>query len=196
MQNSGKGGTTFGGEFATGAERVADAAAQLATWSALQGGCYGSFPINEKPPTPDYNRWPGGGHPGTWPANIAGDFRSHPAGLPATIAPDAREIYPPTLPPGCVAYMDGPYELTTGYGHAFPRAEQVEVIRRWDEAGAACYVSEAEPIPELVADGWRAVEITSTRVGQKRTFSKQKREWLTCNREPAWVPAVQQGLFG
>ena len=116
-------------------------------------------------------------------------------GLPATIVPDARETTPPTLPPGCVAYMDGPYEGTTGYGHAFPRAEQVKAIRRWAEAGAACYVSEAEPIPELVADGWHTVEITSTRVGQKRTFSKQKREWLTMNRPPAWVPPVQESLF-
>ena len=115
-------------------------------------------------------------------------------GLPATIAPDAREITPPTLPPGCVVYMDPPYVNTTGYGNDLPRAEVVELARRWADAGAAVYISEAEPLPEL--DGWHTVEITSTRVGQKRTFSKQKREWLTMNRKPAWVPAVQQGLFG
>lgn len=211
MQNSGQGGTTFGGdEFATGAGKVADAAREVARFGAIAGGTFGCN-------APRYNagrgRWEytGGitadgsckGRPVgiSWKGPEAQSMRGlaasmRPLGLPATIVPDAREIYPPTLPPGCVAYMDGPYEDTTGYGHAFPRAEQVEVIRRWDEAGAACYVSEAEPIPELVADGWHAVEITSTRVGQKRTFSKQKREWLTCNREPAWVPAVQQGLFG
>lgn len=115
--------------------------------------------------------------------------------LPATVTPDARPIEPADLPPGTVAYMDGPYENTTGYGSAFPRAEQVEVIRRWADAGARCYVSEAEPIPELVAEGWHAVEITSQRVGQKRTFSKQQREWVTCSVEPAWRPAEQESMF-
>ena len=183
IANSGRGGTTFGGEFATGAERVSEAAREVARWTTVQRWSMlakdaSSFGANNFGETATSAR-----------------AMDRIAGLPAAIAPDAREIHPPTLPPGCVAYMDGPYEGTTGYGNLFPRAEQAEVIRRWDEAGAACYVSEAEPIPELVADGWHAVEITSTRVGQKRTFSKQKREWLTMNRPPAWVPAVQQGLF-
>jgi len=117
------------------------------------------------------------------------------ASLPATIADDARLIEPVDLPPGTVAYMDGPYEDTTGYGHLFPRVEQVEVARRWDAAGAVVCVSEAEPIPELVADGWHAVEITGARVGQKRTFGGT-REWLTLNREPAWTVPVQGDLFG
>ena len=116
-------------------------------------------------------------------------------GLPATIAPDAREITPPTLPPGCVVYMDPPYVNTTGYGNDLPRAEVVELARRWADAGAAVYISEAEPLAALVEEGWHTVEITSTRVGQKRTFSKQKREWLTMNRPPAWVPPVQESLF-
>ena len=132
---------------------------------------------------------------------LAGDlvFRCFENGFP--VGHDSTPIVPTVpyagdLPKGTVCFMDGPYENTTGYGHAFPRAEQVKVIRRWAEAGAACYVSEAEPIPELVADGWHTVEITSTRVGQRRTFSKQQREWLTCSVEPAWRPAVQRSLFG
>ena len=116
--------------------------------------------------------------------------------LPATIHPDARALPAPTLPPGTVAYMDGPYENTTSYAHLFPRAEQVEVARRWDAAGATVCISEAEPIPELVADGWHKVEITGERKGQRRTFSKQQREWLTMNRAPSWTPSVQGSLFG
>jgi hypothetical protein len=83
-----------------------------------------------------------------------------------------------------LVYMDGPYENTTGYANVFARNEQVATIRRWSDAGARCMVSEAEPIPELMADGWHAVEITAMRVGQKRTFSKQQSEWVTCNFEP------------
>ena len=61
----------------------------------------------------------------------------------------------------------------------------MEVARRWSDAGAVVCVSEAEPLP---LDGWHHVEITGARVGQKRTFSKQKREWLTMNPEPEKVP--------
>ena len=193
MQNSGKGGATFGGsEFATPAETVSEAAREVArhvlggVWSYRQSEPDSGFvgPGQRRQDTTATAT-------ATATAKVA-----RAGGLPATIVEDARDIHPPPLPDGCVVYLDGPYEDTTGYGHLFPRAEQVEVIRRWDEAGAACYVSEAEPIPELVEDGWHAVEITSTRIGQKRTFSKQKREWVTMNRPPAWVPAIQQGLFG
>jgi hypothetical protein len=116
--------------------------------------------------------------------------------LPATITPDARDIDPPALPTGTVAYLDGPYENTTQYAHLLPRAEQVAIARRWAAAGATVAISEAEAIPELVAEGWHAVRIDGERVGQKRTFSKQQAEWLTLSRPPAWVPPVQGGLFG
>jgi hypothetical protein len=43
--------------------------------------------------------------------------------------------------------------------------------------------------------GWWEVDITGARVGQRRTFSKQSAEWLTMNREPVEVPAVQEVLF-
>jgi len=167
---------------------------RLAEWSALQGGCYGGFPINEKPPTPDYNRWPGGKHPGDWPQSTADAFTTTPT-LPATVTPDARPIEPADLPPGTVCFMDPPYVGTTGYGNDLPREDVVALARRWRDAGARVYISEAEPLPSLVADGWHAVEITSQRKGQKRTFGGT-REWVTCSHEPAWRPAEQVGLFG
>jgi hypothetical protein len=113
----------------------------------------------------------------------------------ALIHPDARDIDPPALPPGTVAFIDPPYVNTTGYAHDLPRSEVVALARRWAAAGATVAISEAEAIPELVAEGWHAVEITGERIGAARTFSKQKREWVTLNRSPAWVPPVQGSLF-
>ena len=115
--------------------------------------------------------------------------------LPATIADDARAIDPPQLPPGVVVYIDPPYLDTTGYAHDLPRSEWVPVVRRWQEAGAMVVVSEAEPIPELMEDGWHAVRIDGERKGQKRTFSKQQAEYLTMSEPPAWRPSVQLGLW-
>lgn len=115
--------------------------------------------------------------------------------LPATIAPDARDIDPPALPPGTIAYVDPPYVGTTGYAADLPRSEVVTLARRWQAAGARVCISEAEPIPELTADGWHAVRIDGERQGQKRTFSRQQAEWLTLSDPPAWRPSVQAGLF-
>ncbi len=115
--------------------------------------------------------------------------------MPALIHPDARDIDPPALPPGTVVFCDPPYVNTTGYAHDLPRAEVVAIARRWGAAGATVAISEAEAIPELVAEGWHAVEITNERIGAARTFSKQKREWVTLNQPPAWVPPVQGSLF-
>ena len=126
--------------------------------------------------------------------NLSDQFRATPDPL-ATITDDARAVEPSQLPAGVVVYIDPPYENTTGYAHAFPRSEWLPIVRRWAEAGALVVVSEAEPIPELMAEGWHAVEITGERKGQKRTFSKQQREWLTMSRAPAWKPSEQMGLF-
>jgi hypothetical protein len=92
--------------------------------------------------------------------------------------------------------MDPPYQGTTGYGHDLDRDAVVALALRWAEAGATVCVSEAEPLPELTALGWHQVEITGTRKGQKRTFSRQQREFLTLNREPCWRPSVTLDLFG
>ncbi len=47
------------------------------------------------------------------------------------------------------------------------------------------YAREAKlkAIPELVKAGWKAVDMTDKRQGQKRTFSKQKSEYLTISPE-------------
>jgi len=124
------------------------------TWGRsynTKGPAAGFLPSESSKGTPVWNAHP--------PAYFATAIDGAPT-LPATIHPDARTLTTPTLPPGTVAYMDGPYENTTSYAHLFPRAEQVEVARRWDAAGATACISEAEPIPELVADGWHKVEIT------------------------------------
>ena len=122
-------------------------------------------------------------------------YRDAPT-LPATITDDARKVDPPQLPAGVVAYMDPPYLGTTGYSHDLGREAVVELARKWEAAGALVCISEAEPIHALVEDGWFVVEITGERKGQKRTFSKQQREFLTLSRKPAWKPAVQGQLFG
>ena len=124
-------------------------------------------------------------------------------GLPATIVPDAREIHPPPLPPGVVVYADFPYlgdgtQKITGYGHDLTLDDQCEIVRRWDAAGAAVYVSECVDRRADFGGNFKwAVDITNTRIGQRRTFSTEvgRQEWVTCNRPPAWRPAVQRSLF-
>jgi len=103
--------------------------------------------------------------------------------MPATIHPDARTHTPADLPPGSVAYIDPPYVGTTGYQSDLPRADVLDLAHRWHDAGARVYISEAEPIE---IQGWHHVDITATRKGQKRTFSRQQCEWLTCSHEPTW----------
>ena len=133
-------------------------------------------------------------HPPEHFADAMGDLPALPA-LRATITPDARGIEPgPDLPPGTVAYMDPPYVGTTGYGHDLPRSEVVALARRWSAAGAMVAISEAEPIGDLVAEGWHAVRIDGERKGQARTFSKQKDEWLTLSNAPTWTPKTQGRL--
>ena len=112
--------------------------------------------------------------------------------LPASILPDARAVDPPRLPPGSVVYIDPPYVNTTGYAHDLGREAVCEIAERWASAGAWVVISEAEPLAEL---GWHQVEITGERVGQKRTFSKQQREYLTMSQPPRWRPSVQNTLF-
>jgi len=90
--------------------------------------------------------------------------------------------------------IDPPYLNTTGYGHDLPRADVVAMARAWKDAGSLVCISEQEPLPALMADGWHALDITSTRKGQKRTFSKQQTEWLTMSEPPKWRPSEQLGL--
>lgn len=120
------------------------------------------------------------------------DWQSRIVWPPVTLTADARTLTPPRLPDGVIAYMDPPYVATTPYKHDLSREEVVRMARLWADAGATVCISEAEAIPELMADGWHAVEISATRKGQKRTFSKQQAEWLTLSRAPSFVPRVSE----
>ncbi len=106
-------------------------------------------------------------------------------GLPATIHDDATTApIPDPLPDGTLVFIDPPYVGTTGYAHDLDRPAVVRLAQQWAAAGARVMISEAVPIDALVACGWHAVEVSAMRVGQKRTFSKQQREWVTTSFEP------------
>ena len=212
-KNTGNGGYRHGGaEFCTPINRLASSMAavpqvdgaavvddaravdprEVARWAWIAGHV-DQHGINLKPQyDPDYV--------GPWnPCAPSEWLRARLDALPAvdaTITDDARPLEPPQLPPGVCVFADPPYLNTTGYAHAFPRSEWLPVVRRWRDAGALVVVSEAEPIPDLMEEGWHAVEITGERKGQKRTFSKQQREFLTMSEPPRWRPSVQQSLFG
>jgi len=165
---------------------------EVARWVAVMAGSLGG---SGRSPTKfdsyGHNPTTGERFPGN-PAMAAATRLATLPTLPATITDDARTVDPPQLPTGSWVYIDPPYVGTTGYGHSLGRPEVIGLARRWREAGAHVAVSEAEPIVELIADGWHTHELTRERVGQKRTFSKQQREVLTMSR----VPAGQMGLWG
>lgn len=96
-----------------------------------------------------------------------------------------------------VAYLDPPYENTTGYKFGdCPRSEVLRMALDLSRRGATVAISEAVRLDRELGAGWTAVQIDGERRGQKRTFSKQQAEWLTLNRPPAMVPGVQVGMFG
>jgi len=166
--------------------------ALLGQWSFRRGepaSGYNAGLLSDRDPTPT------GGHAAKARTcdQEAGLWDGLPTLEDAAIADDARAIDPPRLPPGTVCYIDPPYQGTTGYASDLTRAEVLSLARRWADAGAAVYISEAEPLTEL--HGWHYVDITTARVGQKRTFSRQQAEWLTCSVPPALKPGVQMGLF-
>ena len=122
------------------------------------------------------------GHPGAPSSEVADRLT---VTLPATIHDDATTApIPDPLPEGTLVFIDPPYVGTTGYAHDLDRPAVVRLAQRWAAAGARVMISEAVPIEALVACGWHAVEITAMRVGQRRTFSKQQREWVTCSFQP------------
>lgn len=202
LRNTGNGGSTFGGaEFATGAGEVAgrfeamagSVAARLVETagthgSASEGGFKGLHirrpNVDGFIPSRDSIAATCDGVAGGWPPVAV---------LPAIPTADdlAAMLGTPGDLDGVVCYMDPPYQGTTGYGAELSRAEVVAMARDFDRLGAVVCISEAEPVIE----GWHATEITGGRKGQKRTFSKQQREWLTMNRAPCSTVAEQVGLF-
>lgn len=209
-KNTGKGGTTFGGPIGYGADRspakmdglpempavVVPDAREVDPREVARHLC-GSYLSYGQRLEKGFRSTAGGAWPDTPPdvTTQAERLEVLPHIDSALIHPDARDIDPPALPPGTVAYMDPSYVGTTGYADNLGRAEVVMLARRWAAAGATVAISEAEAIPELVAEGWFAVEITNERIGQARTFSRQKSEWVTLNRPSAWTPSVQGSLF-
>lgn len=89
----------------------------------------------------------------------------------------------PVVNPGDLVTIDPPYEGTSGYGSALPRARVVELAQEAHERGARVLVHEAEPVIE--GGPWRSLELRRTRGKGQRTWSRQKAEWVTINFEPA-----------
>lgn len=111
--------------------------------------------------------------------NMVGRIMAGPI-VRATILSDAADFEPDE---NCMVYFDPPYLGTTGYSCEMSREAVLGHARRCSNAGATVCVSEAEPLTDL---GWHEVDITGEREGAKRTFSKQRQEWLTMSKPPAW----------
>ena len=131
-------------------------------------------------------RGPGASQTGTVAVTMTGlvkRLRVHHEALPATLYADAHEV---PVQGGAVVYLDPPYIGTAGYAHELPRADVVKLALRWANAGSIVAVAEAEPLPELLAAGWYAQELTWVREGGRRgrAYSAQKREFVTCNVQP------------
>lgn len=154
-----------------------DLGERVATWAVLTHTGFGCKPVLQSG-----NEWEHHGIDAGYASGLAWK-----CGL-ATVAsrvgrlPDLSRVRVHRAPaqslqpiPGAVVYIDPPYQDTTGYGHAFPRAEVLEVAERWRSAGCVVAVSEACP---LSLDGWRTMRLPK-RKGAGRTWSKQQEEWLT-----------------
>lgn len=183
-------------------EAIASRVEAVARWLAIQGGAYGGYDVTVKPPTPDHNRRPGGVHPGTWPNDITDRLSSLPVPVPVRVRHgSALDVPIPDDCTDCVVYADPSYKHpngtpTTGYRENIYAEDLRPYLLEWSRRGATVAISDARPNADLMGEGWVSFRIDSERVGQKRTFSAQQTEWLTMNREPAWRPSVQQGLFG
>lgn len=193
LRNTGKGGTTFGGgEFAIPAATTAGKFEEIAKsilldrWSFSQSGWrrgYGG------PGATAHDSTVGNWTADQWDACISIDATARRVDSLRTIWPPVRvslaipsaegvasAIGTPGDLEGVVVYMDPPYVGTSGYLHDLPRPEVIRIARDFDRLGAVVCVSEAE----VIEIGWASTEIYKT--GNARTFSKQKREFLTINR--------------
>ena len=170
LMNTGDGGTRFGGEFATAPEAVAEGMERVAGPN-LNNQASRAVNLSAR-------GWP--------PVRVSPSI--------PTAAEVSAAIGTPGDLDGCIVYSDPPYTNTTGYGHNLSRAAVVAMAADFDAMGATVAISEQTPIAEL--DGWESVEISEGRVGAKRTFSAQKREYLTMNRTPGFKIPTQSNLFG
>ena len=204
LMNTGDGGTRFGGEFATPPEAVAEGMERVAGWMYM-----GDMAFRKGEPESGYRDDLGAFERGTRGKPLHGAVRTSERAVnlsargwpPVRVSldiPTAAEVSAAIGTPGdldgCIVYSDPPYINTTGYGHNLSRAAVVEMALDFAAMGATVAISEQTPIAEL--DGWESVEISEGRVGQKRTFSAQKNEWITMNRTPGFTIAKQSNLFG
>jgi len=211
LMNTGNGGTRFGGDFATPAGDVADkferVAGEVAGWSMgmvwsvgatgkLAGFCGpGHVSASGKVPFPSGM---------VYSSHVAARYERNQSNWPAVAVlpriPSGADLSALLRTPGdlegVVVYMDPPYLNTTGYLHDLGRGEVIGHALDLSGMGATVAISEAEAIPELVAAGWYVADLTAGRKGQKRTFSKQQREYLTMTSEPRYTIPEQVGLFG
>ena len=201
-RNTGQGGTTFGGDFATAPEDVAARLYLLArTWHSAGFAPEGYTEESGR------TGWPGAGPPRPELAQRTADTPTMPP--TSVLCCGAEEVDPAAVLEALgvegaevVAYMDGPYHgrckddgtpidgSTSGYLHKFGRKEQREVAAAWSAVGATVVISECVPMADemkrLHGGEWWSVEITDARRGQRRSFStaRGRTEWLTMNREP------------
>ena len=120
----------------------------------------------------------------------------------------AEELVLPGDLTGFVILEDGPYHgdgsrKITGYKHGTcSRETQLRLARDWSARGAIVAVCESVRLDRELGEGWHAVNISHARKGQVRSFTrnqgdnrKEPEEWVTLNREPAYVPPKQLGMF-
>lgn len=82
-----------------------------------------------------------------------------------------------------VVYMDPPYAGTTAYPHAFGREKVLAMARdQYALGNTSVYVSEAEPLADLVAEGWEAVALVAPGQGKRAWQVSKVKEWVTFRR--------------
>jgi hypothetical protein len=89
---------------------------------------------------------------------------------------------------GAVVVLDPPYVGATRYEATCPRAEVVALAEDFRRLGAQVVVCEAEALPELLTNGWHALDLRAA------THTTGKPEWLTCSEPPHHLAQPQLRL--
>jgi hypothetical protein len=84
------------------------------------------------------------------------------------------------VPEKATVYIDPPYHNLTGYLNSFARKNVIETAKRCVEKGCKVLVSEAEPVRELVEQGWESAKLESSgRQCRKNTKCQEFLTWKT-----------------
>lgn len=78
-----------------------------------------------------------------------------------------------------IVYFDPNYRGVTGYPDMLSREDVVDIGRNLRGRARATYISEAEPIAELVAEGWNATALAHVGEGKRRWKASTCKEWVT-----------------